>query len=223
MDGIGHSPLITKRAALLAEVGARIAATRGPFHGLLTAAELISHPGPEDCLEEDAVAVAAVAHLDRAEFSIAWTGDCAAWSYDPTTGSLTRLTTDHTMGQFLRQVHPGGPTVRAEHHDDWVRVSLARSSVATVRETETTAPLVVLASDGIQTSRSAPPASPPSSVRSLMPDRSGSPMACCRAPSCAPPTSWAKPTMPLWSSWPCPHRTKCGGRTTVSQGVQGSA
>ena len=149
VDGIGHSPRITSRAALLAEVGARIAATRGPLHGLLTAAELISGPAPEDCPEEDAVAVVAVAHLDRAEVAIAWTGDCAAWSYDPATEEVVKLTTDHTMGQFLRQVHPGGPPARAEHHDDWVRVSLARSSIATVRETETTARLVLLTSDGI--------------------------------------------------------------------------
>ncbi|MFJ7281037.1 PP2C family serine/threonine-protein phosphatase [Kitasatospora sp. NPDC098663] len=149
VDGIGHSAQITERAALLAEVGARIAATRGPLHGLLTAAELISDPGPEDLPEEDAVAAAAVAHLDRAEFSLAWTGDCAAWSYDPDTEEVMKLTTDHTMGQFLRQVHPGGPPARAEHHDDWVRVSLARSSIATVREAESNAPLVVLASDGV--------------------------------------------------------------------------
>lgn len=149
VDGIGHSPHITARASLLAEVGARIAATRGPLHGILTAAELIADPGPENCPEEDAVAVAAVAHPDRPGFSIAWTGDCAAWSYDPGTGEVVRLTTDHTVGEFLRTVHPGGPSARAEHHDDWVRVSLARSSVATVRETETTAPVVVLASDGV--------------------------------------------------------------------------
>ncbi|MFE3502938.1 hypothetical protein [Kitasatospora sp. NPDC059160] len=149
VDGIGHSPRITARAAFLAEVGARIGATRGPLHGLLTAAEMISDPGPEDCPEEDAVAVVAVAHPDRGEVSIAWTGDCAAWSYDPDTEKVVRLTTDHTMGEFLRQVHPGGPPARADHHDDWVRVSLARSSIATVRETETTARLVLLASDGV--------------------------------------------------------------------------
>ncbi|MEU8740588.1 hypothetical protein [Streptomyces halstedii] len=149
VDGIGHSPRITARTALLAEVGARIAATRGPLHGLLTAAELIADPGPDDCPEEDAVAVAAVAHPDRGEFSIAWTGDCAAWSFDPDTERLNQLTTDHTMGAFLRQMHPGGPPSRAEHHDDWVRVSLARSSVATIRETEAAAPMVVLASDGV--------------------------------------------------------------------------
>ncbi|MFB7677863.1 hypothetical protein ACFC26_41335 [Kitasatospora purpeofusca] len=149
VDGIGHSPRITARAALLAEVAARVAATRGPLHGLLAAAELISDPGPEDCPEEDAVAVVAVAHPDRAQVSIAWTGDCAAWSYDPATAEVVRLTTDHTMGQFLRQVNPHGPRADAEHHDNWVRVSLARSSVATVRETEATAPILVLASDGV--------------------------------------------------------------------------
>ncbi|MFB8235498.1 hypothetical protein ACFC58_03010 [Kitasatospora purpeofusca] len=145
VDGIGHSPRITARAALLAEVGARIAATRGPLHGLLAAAELISDPGPE----EDAVAVAAVAHPGRGQFSIAWTGDCAAWSYNPDTGEVAPLTTDHTMGEFLRQVHPAGPPARAEHYDEWVRVSLARSSIATVRETTAATRLVVLASDGI--------------------------------------------------------------------------
>ncbi|WP_331746170.1 hypothetical protein OG923_34620 (plasmid) [Streptomyces halstedii] len=148
VDGIGHSPRIGARAALLAEVGARIGATRGPLHGLLTAAELIADPGPEDCPEEDAVAVAAVLHPSRGDVSVAWTGDCVAWSYDPATGTVTRLTTDQTMGAFLRQVHPGGPPGCAGHHDDWVRVSLARSSVATVREAEATAQLVALLSDG---------------------------------------------------------------------------
>ncbi|MBV7674230.1 hypothetical protein STHAL_32805 [Streptomyces halstedii] len=77
VDGIGHSPRIGARAALLAEVGARIGATRGPLHGLLTAAELIADPGPEDCPEEDAVAVAAVLHPSRGDVSVAWTGEIA--------------------------------------------------------------------------------------------------------------------------------------------------
>ncbi|MFJ5071689.1 hypothetical protein ACIQC7_35265 [Kitasatospora sp. NPDC088556] len=125
VDGIGHSERITARSAFLAEVGARIAATRGPLHGILTAAEMIADPGPDSCPEEDAVAVAVVARPGR-EVTVGWTGDCAAWSYDPVTDG-------------------------AEHHDDWVRVSLARSSVASVRESEASegVRLVVLASDGL--------------------------------------------------------------------------
>ncbi|MFJ2778169.1 MULTISPECIES: hypothetical protein [unclassified Kitasatospora] len=150
VDGIGHSERITARSAFLAEVGARIAATRGPLHGILTAAEMIADPGPDSCPEEDAVAVAVVARPGR-EVTVGWTGDCAAWSYDPVTDEVVRLTSDHTMGSFLRTVHPGGPATRAEHHDDWVRVSLARSSVASVRESEASegVRLVVLASDGL--------------------------------------------------------------------------
>ncbi|MFD7410607.1 PP2C family serine/threonine-protein phosphatase [Kitasatospora purpeofusca] len=149
VDGIGHSPRITARAALLAEVGARIAGTRGPLHGILAAAELISDPGPDDAPEEDAVAVAAAVHPGSQHVQIAWTGDCAAWAYDPDSQLMVKTTTDQTMGAYLRTVNPGGPSALAEHHDAWVRASLARSSIATVRETEVTSPLVLLTTDGV--------------------------------------------------------------------------
>ncbi|MEU5384038.1 hypothetical protein [Kitasatospora cineracea] len=148
VDGIGHSPWITNRAAFLAEVAARIGATRGPVLGLLAAADTISDPGPPSLPEEDAVAVIATVHPDRPEVAVAWTGDCAAWGISPTTGEVACLTADQSMGRFLRTVNPGGPPEVAAHHDRWVRVSLARSSIATVMEVEADFPLVVLASDG---------------------------------------------------------------------------
>ncbi|MFE2346046.1 hypothetical protein [Kitasatospora cineracea] len=152
VDGVGHSPQITTRAAFLAQVAARVGATRGPVLGLLAAADTISDPGPKEHPEEDAVAAIAVVRPDRPEVSVAWAGDCAVWGMTPATGKVSCLTTDQTMGRFLRTVNPGGPAALAAHHDPWIRVSLARSSTATVKEAEGRAPLILLTTDGVHQS-----------------------------------------------------------------------
>ncbi|MGG7571199.1 hypothetical protein [Streptomyces sirii] len=146
VDGIGHSERVSCVATLLAEVAARVAARRGTLPGLLSAAELVADPGAEEVAEPDAVAVVAVTAPGDDTTRIAWVGDARAWGWDGT--RLRQYSTDQTMGQFLRVY--GGPAVElADHHDVWVRASLATAVVATVREAEISDRLVLLTTDGI--------------------------------------------------------------------------
>ncbi|MFD4999836.1 SpoIIE family protein phosphatase [Streptomyces buecherae] len=147
IDGIGHGPHTSATAPLLAEVAARITARRGPLAGLLTAADLVADPGA-DGREADAVAVVAQITADRSR--IAWVGDCRAYTWDGEDFTLHLRTTDQTMGQWAR-IHHGVPIEVAEHHDAWVRVSLATATVTTTREVGLPegVRLVLLLSDGV--------------------------------------------------------------------------
>lgn len=146
VDGIGHSERVSSVARVLAEVAARVTARRGALAGLLSAGELVADPGAEEEPEPDAVAVAAVTVPGDDTTRIAWVGDARAWGWDGT--RLHQYSTDQTMGQFLR-VHGDVPAEIAEHHDAWVRASLATAVVATVREAEIPDRLVLLTTDGI--------------------------------------------------------------------------
>jgi serine/threonine protein phosphatase PrpC len=149
VDGIGHAPPVAHTAALLAEVAARVTARRGALAGLLSAGELISEPGSWGEAEADAVAVAAVTGPGDSTTRVAWVGDARAWGWN---GSrLLQYSTDQTMGEFLR-VHGDVPAPIAEHHDAWVRASLATAVVATVHEVEIPDHLVLLTTDGIHDS-----------------------------------------------------------------------
>lgn len=146
IDGIGHSARVSRIAALLADVTARVAARRGALAGLLAAGELITDPGPADNPEPDAVAATAITAPCDNVTRVAWVGDVRVWGWD---GNRLRLhSTDQTMGQFLR-VYGGPAADLAPAHDNWVRVSLSTAVVATVRETELPEPLVLLTTDGI--------------------------------------------------------------------------
>ncbi|WP_030757144.1 SpoIIE family protein phosphatase [Streptomyces sp. NRRL F-5135] len=147
VDGIGHSERVASVSALLAEVVARVAARRGALAGLLSAGELVADPGADEEPEPDAVAVVAVTDPGDDTTRIAWVGDARAWGWDGT--RLRQYSTDQTMGQFLRRVHPDGPPERAHHYDAWVRAALSTAVVATVREAEISDPLVLLTTDGI--------------------------------------------------------------------------
>lgn len=144
VDGIGHSERVASMADLLARVAARITARRGPLAGLLAAAELIADSGSSS--EPDAVAVAAVTAPGDGMTRIAWIGDARAWGWDGTT--LRQYSTDLTMGQWLR-ANGNVPAEIAEHHDAWVRASLATAVVASIRETEIPDQMVILTSDGV--------------------------------------------------------------------------
>ncbi|MDX2692184.1 hypothetical protein [Streptomyces ipomoeae] len=146
VDGIGHSERVSSVATLLAEVAARVAARRGALAGLLSAGELVADPGVEEDPEPDAVAVAAVTGPGDDTTRIAWIGDARAWGWDGT--RLHQYSTDQTMAQFLR-AHGDVAAEIAEHHDAWVRASLATAVVATVREAEIPDRLVLLTTDGI--------------------------------------------------------------------------
>ncbi|MFJ2026320.1 hypothetical protein ACIODW_21305 [Streptomyces sp. NPDC087897] len=143
IDGIGHSPGTSALTPVLAVVAARTAATRGPLAGLLSAAQLVSDPGPGGD-EPNAVAAVATTHPDG-ETEVAWVGDCDAYGWDGTV--LTRYTTPHTVGHQLRR--NGAPWEVADAHDNWVRTTLAHAVVATVTEVTVPDPVVLLLSDGV--------------------------------------------------------------------------
>ncbi|MEU5399735.1 hypothetical protein ABZ348_10600 [Streptomyces sp. NPDC005963] len=153
VDGIGHSERVATVATLLAEVAARVAARRGALAGLLSAGELVADPGYDDEPEPDAVAVAAVTGPGDDTTRIAWVGDARAWGWNGV--RLRQYSTDQTMGEFLR-VYGGPAADLADHHDAWVRTSLATAVVATVREAEIPDRLVLLTTDGIHDTVSPP-------------------------------------------------------------------
>ena len=151
VDGIGSSAQIAGVMGTAAEVAARIGARRGVYAGLAAAGELVSRPsmkgrhfvGPDDA---DGAAVLALVRPGDIT-SVSWLGDCRAWGWDGS--ALTQWTTDQVMGQWVR-IHGGVPVEVAEHHDDWLRTSLATASAATIRQVEIPAGvMVVLTSDGI--------------------------------------------------------------------------
>lgn len=144
IDGIGSTPEVEHAAGLFAEVAARVAARRGPVPGLLAAHELISGPGPETPKPNAVGAVAVIYPSDRAIVT-AHVGDCRVYSW--TAGTLTSHTTDHTVGELLRQV--GVTEHHAELHDNWVRTSIGNATVATIPVVDVVADLVILTSDGI--------------------------------------------------------------------------
>lgn len=146
VDGIGSSAEIAETSRICAEVAARVGARRTATIGILAAAELVSAPAAS-AISPDGVAVLAVAEPGQ-DTAIAWTGDARAYGWDGT--QLRQLTTDQTVGEWLRQNNGGGDLdALAAHHDNWIRSSLGRCTVATVHACSTDAPLVLLTSDGV--------------------------------------------------------------------------
>ncbi|MGW4222754.1 SpoIIE family protein phosphatase [Streptomyces bauhiniae] len=144
IDGIGHGPHTSATSSLLAETAARISARRGPLAGLLTAAELIADEGI-DGEEADAVAVAARVIPGDDITVITWTGDARAYGWD--SQRLELYTDDHTVGKQLRA--NGVALEIAREHDNWLRTSLARSTVGTVYTAGIRDRLILLTSDGV--------------------------------------------------------------------------
>lgn len=146
VDGIGHAEGTPEWARIAAEVATRVGARRTATIGLLTAATLNNAPAG-DSIEPDGVAVLAIAEPGQPT-AIAWTGDAGAYSWDGQ--DLRLLTTPHTVGEYLR--YNGGEHIEllAQHHDNWVRTTLGRSTPATVHPAETDEELVLLFSDGIE-------------------------------------------------------------------------
>ncbi|MBB4917406.1 PP2C family protein-serine/threonine phosphatase [Streptosporangium saharense] len=143
VDGIGNSAEVAANSALLADVAARVAADRGGMAGLLSASGLLNAPA-DDREDPDAVAVLAVAHPDVAV--IHWIGDARAYGWDGV--ELRQYTTDHTVGEQLRR--NGVALDLAADHDNWVRTTVGRATVATVYEAQIPSEqLVLLTSDGV--------------------------------------------------------------------------
>lgn len=145
VDGIGHGPDVVELSYLAAQVAARVGVRKTSILGVLAAAELAAGPAAA-LITPDAVAVLALTAPDM-ETSLAWTGDCRAYGYDPATDRLTQRTTDHTVGQYLRV--NGVPIELAEEHDNWARCTLGKSSIATVHQVVVEDPLILLTSDGV--------------------------------------------------------------------------
>lgn len=143
VDGIGNSPEVVAASCVAAEVAVRVGARKGGLAGLLAAAELYGDPGGVN-VEPDAVAVLALSEPGE-DTRVHWIGDCRAWGFNGQT--LRQYTTDHTMGEHLRQ--RGKPEVEAALHDNWVRTSLATATVSTVCFAEVPDRLVILTSDGV--------------------------------------------------------------------------
>lgn len=142
VDLAGHHPNAPFIARLLAETAARIAPQRGSLAALCTAGLLVADPGAGADLEPDGVAVCANIRADG-QTRIAWVGDSHAYAMDGR--QLTRLTTPHTWAEQARARF--GVDVPAAA--DILSTSLATATPATVITVETTARLVILASDGL--------------------------------------------------------------------------
>ncbi|GAA0389582.1 hypothetical protein GCM10010160_18990 [Acrocarpospora corrugata] len=134
---------IARFAQIAAEVASRVGPRKTPTLGILAAAELAALPGTVP-ITPDGVAVLAVAQPGE-ETGIAWTGDSRVYGWDGE--QLVQRSTDHTVGQYLRV--NGIPVELAKEHDNWIRCSLGRASVATVHFARIADPLVLLTSDGV--------------------------------------------------------------------------
>jgi PPM family protein phosphatase len=144
IDLIGHQANAPFVARLLAEAAARVGAQRGPFAGLLSAGLMIADPGAGDEPEPDGVGACATISPDGLTV-ISWLGDAHAYGWD---GSrLARYTTPHTYGQQLAEY--GAPWEIAADHTDWIVTSLSAATPATVLTVTCDDPLILLASDGI--------------------------------------------------------------------------
>lgn len=148
IDGTGNDDELADLAGTLATVAIRIGTRRGGLAGLITAGELIADGGHESA------AVLAILPADGGPAVISWIGDCRAYYWDGT--RLRQSTTDHTMGQQLRQ-SGGAPWEVAATHDHWLLLGLSSATAATVRQVRIPAvdrdlhpgDLILLTSDGV--------------------------------------------------------------------------
>lgn len=143
IDGTGHEDTIAEVMHAVATVAARVGAQRGALAGLMSGAELVTDRG----LQGDGptgVGVLAVAYDDCTD--VAWIGDCRAYGWDGE--ELRRYTTDHTLGEQLRQ--NGAPWEVSEDHNNWITTTLCLATIATIRKVEVPAgQTVILTSDGV--------------------------------------------------------------------------
>lgn len=146
IDIIGHPASAPFVGRLLAETAARVGAQRGGYAGLLSAGLLVADPGASDEPEPDGVGVVTVT-TPGAPTVISWIGDPHAYGWNGQ--ELRPYTTPHTYGQQLREY--GAPWEISEDHNDWIVTSLSHATPATVLTVTCPDPLVILASDGIDT------------------------------------------------------------------------
>lgn len=148
-DGIGDDP----RAALAAQIAARVAvdaAVGGAAVAGLHAANIALHRlEPWDMGDTVMVVAVAMGEADRGGWDIAWVGDCRAYTHDH--GELRQLTTDHTLGQQMRD--SAHPPVRAAapDYDHVVQTSIADLDPSTLGMVRTYGAhsRLLLTSDGV--------------------------------------------------------------------------
>ncbi|MFF8618268.1 hypothetical protein [Streptomyces sp. NPDC015350] len=141
LDGAGHHAAVVRYARITPPVITHIGMTMGGLAALTTAGQM-AH-----AYDVPPHASAVYARMEPGQpTTIHWIGDCRAYGWD---GTLTRWSTDQTMGEYLRR---NGVSVEiAEHHDNWARTGLAQAGAAMCREVQIpeAVRLVLLVTDGI--------------------------------------------------------------------------
>ncbi|WP_019926918.1 PP2C family serine/threonine-protein phosphatase [Nocardia sp. BMG111209] len=145
-DGVGNHLLAVRAARTVAAVAAQVGARRGARAAILAAQQELRRQYPQD--EADAVLVVAVlpaAGRADGRIDIAWVGDCRAYRWNGRV--LHQITTDHTVGEYLR-TYGHHPAARMDH--------LVTTSARTVRPgavghaaTGSSAGRLLLCTDGV--------------------------------------------------------------------------
>lgn len=146
IDGTGHSDQLAAGVERLAWAGARLAARTDGRAALVTLGATVADPGAAAEPEPDGPAVTAVWHPEG-DVVVHWIGDCRAYAWDG--ARLVQLTSDHTMGEYLRTVI-GRPVPESRPYDAWILTTLSRALPTMVCEVVAEQPqLVLLTTDGI--------------------------------------------------------------------------
>lgn len=141
-DGAGHRPDTVAYAQLAPAVITHASAVVGGLAAMITAGQM-AHA--YDTIPHVSAVSARMASGGRTWLH--WIGDCRAYGWKG--GRLVQMTTDQTMGEFMR--HNGQPEEMADRHDNWSRAGLWQASFATVMEGFIPADVdaVLLTSDGV--------------------------------------------------------------------------
>ena len=145
VDGTGSTPEVAEFATLAAQVAVRVAARQTPMLAVLATSELNADPTARFPKPDGAIVVATAE--PGGPWSIAWAGDCVAYSWRGD-GKCPRLTSPHTEGQRLRDRGVDEEAARA--HDHQIFNGIGRSAAGGVPVVHTSAPVIILASDGLR-------------------------------------------------------------------------
>ncbi|MCP2257603.1 Serine/threonine protein phosphatase PrpC [Streptoalloteichus tenebrarius] len=146
-DGTGSTPEIAELAQQAATTAALTAAARTPLEGIVEASRLCGEP--DYCLDRRSATIVVAKAWDGRGWVISWAGDSAAYRIGKS-GKVTRLTTPHTQGQWLRD--RGEPEEEARRADHMIYNDLSDCVHEGIPATTTRAPYLVLASDGLRLS-----------------------------------------------------------------------
>ncbi|MEQ0560793.1 serine/threonine protein phosphatase [Amycolatopsis sp. NEAU-NG30] len=136
-DGVGDDPTAARAARVAAAAAARTAVHKGPVEAVLAAQRAVRELGGGDAVLVVAMPAA------QGGYRIAWVGDARAYAWDG--GTLTKLTTDHTLAEYFRARHQP-VTPRMEHV---VTTSVRTAGADEIGTTETASTGLLLTSDGV--------------------------------------------------------------------------